>query len=891
MKVAIRHIHGHLVWSTAGTVWAFWRIQPIGSRYAAALEREEILSRVTSLVRSLEGTARLYSLCASVDPGEVALRIKEGVDTDRYQGAAQTAHATLTMLQGREMHRRTLWLAIPLTPGDRGAQLSVVANSAWAQVGQAVGEPTPPVSLDEVRSYRATAAQIEASFGGGLTIRRARPAEIVWIQEHAVHRGMREPLLLEAERSGLRGGRMVNNLLRSPSYADMGQVRLQEGGHSGAPAPARGLQSFFQRTVGSAFGRLWLEVETEEGTGYQAHMAITEIPKTVAAHSADVLAQLEQLWFPVDAVIDLNVIDGAKARQQISKKKRELIDQAEQWSAHPDGTPNTIYGAADELGEEESRLSLTSVEREVQSVTVLSVWGPDPRECDRRARELKSELAGVSYRLVRPRGSQERLMEFGLPGAGPAMRMREYTQYQLTEDWAMNGALTGGDIGDSTGPMLGISQDTGTVRPLLIDLASAPSRNASASLGVIGDLGSGKSVLLKLLTIGLVDRGDRAIVVDRTPLREWARFAHEAAPGRCQVIDAAEARLSLDPLRVLPPAMGEHAAFSYLTLQLGVAPMTVAGSVLNRAVKAAARSARPAMARVMEELEALSQEPGPRGQEATGVVDMLRIVSEAPLARLVFDESLPALSLSGDLDADLVVITTAGLTLPPKEALANPDILRAQPLEALIGRAVLYLIAAVARQVAFTDQKRFAALVMDECYWLTSSHEGHALVSEVVHDGRKHAAGVLLGGHDADDLGDETVRGLLSYRFVARTSDPVLAKKALAFLGQPTDDEQAVRMITSDLSPVGTPGREGEMLLRDVARQIGRIRVVIPWVPRIENGIGTNPSEDSERRRPVTKRPPAGPDRGATANSSRRLGRTRREARDPAAQPAEGVTR
>ncbi|MFB7674100.1 ATP-binding protein [Kitasatospora purpeofusca] len=870
MRVPIRHIHGHLVWSTSGTVWAMWRLQPIGSRYAPALEREEILTRVTSLVRSMEGTARVYSLCATVDPGEVALRMTEGVDTQRFPAAAETAHATLELLQGAEMHRRTLWLALPLRVGDRGTQLAAVAGSAWAQLGESVGEPAPPVSREEVRAYKAAAAQVEAGFGGGLTMRRAKPAEIVWIHEHSVRRGMGEPLLLEAERSGLRGGRMLNGVLRSPSYADLGQVRLQEGGQSTSPAVVRGVRSLLNRVVGAAFNRLWLEVETEEGFGYQSHLALTEIPRRVAARSADVLAQLEQLDYPVDAVIDLNIIDGAKARQQIAKKKRELIDQAEQWSAHPEGTPNSIFGSADELGEEEALLGANSVEREVQSVTVLSVWGSDPRECDRRARDLKAQLAGVNYKVVRPRGSQARLFAFGLPGGAPTGRLREYTQYQLSEDWAMSGALTGGDIGDTMGPMVGISRDTGTWRPLLVDLAGAVLRNVSASLGVIGDLGSGKSVLLKMLTIGLVDRGHRAIVVDRTPLREWGLFAREAAPGRCQVMDAAEAKVSLDPLRVLPPGQGEHAAFSYLTLQLGIGPMTVAGAVLDRAVKAAARSARPAMARVMEELEVLAAEEGPRGQEALGVLDMLRIVSDAPLARLVFDESLPALSLSGDLDADLVVITTAGLKLPPKEALGNPEVLRAQPLEALIGRAVLYLIAAVARQVAFTDQKRFCALVFDECYWLTTSHEGHSLVSEVVHDGRKHRAAVMLGGHDRDDLGDETVRGLLSYRFLARTSDRELARKGLAFLGLSGDDEQAVRLVTSGLSPAGVVGREGEMLLRDSARQVGRVQVVIPPVERVQAGISTTPS-DAPARRPADKRAPAGPGRRATgARAARR---------------------
>lgn len=392
--------------------------------------------------------------------------------------------------------------------------------------------------------------------------------------------------------------------------------------------------------------------------------------------------------------------------------------------------------------------------------------------------------------------------------------------------------------------MVGVDLDCGTIRPVLLNIADAPQRNASASVGIVGDLGAGKSVLEKLLASAVVDRGGRAIVIDRTPIREWARFAASAAAGRCQIIDAAKAELSIDPLRVFGGSVGAHYALSYLTLQLGVGPMSAAGSVLHHAVEEAAASASPSMAAVLEHLQALADFATSTRQDAAATMaDLLRIVASNPLASMVFDPDLPPVTLAGDLGADMVVVTTTGLTLPPKEAFANIDVLRQQPLEALIGRAVLYLIAAIARQSAFTDPGRFCTVAMDECYWLTSSAEGSALVREILHDGRKHGAGCILGAHDESELGQDA--GLLAYKVLARTSDQQRARRGLAFLGLDDESEGLIRLVTTGLSPVGQPDRDGEMLLRDPRMQVGRIKVHVPPVPRIQQAIFTTPGTTS----------------------------------------------
>jgi hypothetical protein len=62
------------------------------------------------------------------------------------------------------------------------------------------------------------------------------------------------------------------------------------------------------------------------------------------------------------------------------------------------------------------------------------------------------------------------------------------------------------------------------------------------------------------------------------------------------------------------------------------------------------------------------------------------------------------------LHGDFIVFHTAGLPLPKKEMFASEYHMARQPLEALIGRAVLYVIAAIAREVAFADPAQFCGV-------------------------------------------------------------------------------------------------------------------------------------------------------------------------------------
>ncbi|CAM5523472.1 hypothetical protein STENM223S_02841 [Streptomyces tendae] len=272
--------------------------------------------------------------------------------------------------------------------------------------------------------------------------------------------------------------------------------------------------------------------------------------------------------------------------------------------------------------------------------------------------------------------------------------------------------------------------------------------------------------------------------------------------------------------------------------------MSTSGEVLHHAVERTAAGETPSMQRVVGVLEEMAgAEAGRRQDAAATLAGLIRVVASSPLARMVFDPTLPPVRLDASSASDMIVITTAGLKLPPKAAFDNPEVLHQQPLEALIGRAVLYLIAGLARQTAFEDPQRFTAVVLDELYWLTSSAEGTALVHEILHDGRKHGAGLIAGSHDAEELGPD--RGLMAYRALARTTDRARARRGLEFIGLNPDEEELVRLVTAGLSPVGHQGREGEFLLTCPRQNTGRVKTVIPRIARITTSITTTPGHRS----------------------------------------------
>ncbi|EUA17300.1 AAA-like domain protein [Mycobacterium xenopi 3993] len=110
--------------------------------------------------------------------------------------------------------------------------------------------------------------------------------------------------------------------------------------------------------------------------------------------------------------------------------------------------------------------------------------------------------------------------------------------------------ITAAKIGDDSGPIIGYNRMSGFNEPVHFDLLGVTEKNKSASYALVGDLGSGKSVLLKILGWVVVDLAGQAFAIDRSRMGEYVPVA--ASVRGSVVIDPTNPQYTLDLLRVIP---------------------------------------------------------------------------------------------------------------------------------------------------------------------------------------------------------------------------------------------------------------------------------------------------------------------------------------------------
>jgi AAA-like domain len=865
-----RAIVGHLAWTHDGTVWAIWHVDPVAYRYATTIDKVTFARTAANLLRSLRGEPLLLSLCGPVSAADVATRATGDIDPARHRLHTEITDAYHGLLDDIDTRERSYWLALPLPHPSGLEAAAAVLGAAGTRVSRSFGLTPPPPNLAEVRRRVAQADKVVRAVPGML--RPATPDEILWIHRRAARRGTpTEPTLASvagrtrAQARPTAGGKR----LLSRRFASLGEVHFDEGGRvpTGADTDRPTLR---QRLTGgsggegrrgrSPFGHRFLKVTTPDGgESYQAFLTLADIPDEWAFPGGEWLAALhEDAPFPIDWAIRARILPGRDASIRIGRKRRQLADQLGEFepgdNEDPDLTdalPGWVTTGQTQLAHEQAALDANSAEVEYEATIVLGVWGDSWEECEDRAEQLRAAFSDDMV-AVRPTGDQLGCYAAMLPAVAAPRVVGDYSQYLLADDLAKTMPFAGSRIGDGTGQVLGITVDAGVTTPIQLNLADWPRRDVSASLGLFAELGAGKSVTLKKILADVGAAGGRTIGWDRTRTREQVVFLRAVfGDDQVQVADLGDPTgFSMDPLRMLSGPAAVAAAETFLSQLLDIAATSDRGTVLAEALEAVAARADRSMAAVVDELAAR----GAQLAVAAELARQLRAAARRPGSAIVFDPALPPL----DLRTPHIVFATSGVAVPKRHELESDRSLATLPFAALLGRAVLTLTAVVARAIAFAD-RRFVLVHADECYWLTREGEGspgYDTVLELIRDGRKNNAGILLAGHDPDDTGSATLLGLLSAVFAGRQRNPALAARYVAALGV-TDTATAdhlTKVITDGLSPLThtdrdtgdpsvEPGREGEFVAR-IHNQLGRMKILIPPVPRIAEAIRTTPQQD-----------------------------------------------
>ncbi|MFE4515391.1 ATP-binding protein [Kitasatospora sp. NPDC056783] len=849
MRLPVRHLSGHLLWTTNATVWAVWRVAEENYTHASRATKRARLDALESLIKALRGEALLLSLCPSVDAASVVRRMTAGVDLDHSPEYVDISLRVLQDLEDLELSGRADFLAIPLPHLDLKQTARAILSSAQVEVMTSLGLPVAPVAVKEEKARVEQARRLSASWPAGIKLRPATEAEVLWIYGHSARRGISEPFLPEeGSRRGVRG--------RGRTLAAHTQVVLDEGGRSDRDGAG----------VSNPFRRRYLKATTEHGDSYQAFTVLSEMPESFIFPGSEYLAALDDFSFPVDWAVRMHVEPGSKAEPRSRRQARELANQRGEYDGETAGVPASLDKASASLDEYRDRLTSSSTEVEIRASVAICVWGQSPEEANERVTLLQHHFGGNEYTLARPVGDQVALFHAMLPGTKTPRPLLDYTQYMLARDFAMAMPFCGQGLGDDAGSLFALQLSGGGVRPVLADFSHGPRVNASASAAFVGELGSGKSFAMKAAMHSILTTGrrvghkssrGRALVIDRTPQQEWARFAL-ACPGSTQIVTVDEnAGLSLDPLRVFRGPRAARYTESFLTPLLDIASMSVEGITLADAIEATRTGPAPSMSALIDTLvlRARTADPDEPNDDAiraaaSELVRKLRALGKKDLGRVVFDPSLPVVQIS---NADSIVFSVDRLGLPSREDLAEHR-LKSLEVEKRFGWRLMYLITALCREVAFSNPAEFCGVFLDECWWLTASAEGTGLLLEIIADGRKHNAGALIGSHDPYDIGPrneigDKIRALLSHIFVFRHRAKNLARRCLEFLDLDPDDVEMVKLITENLSPLNLSDEErlvraGECLYRDLRKRIGAMKVLAPADEGAAEAIHTTPGQE-----------------------------------------------
>jgi hypothetical protein len=823
-----RDVRGHIIFGRDGTTCALYRI--VGPTYRHLPQKAKIAwhNRVVAALLNLPGDSMILGVTRPLEARAVAAAMVAGVDLAAHPRWAETARDTLEVLDRASIPTRAHYLAVCL-PEPKGInRLAVAKSAAVASFNQALGVPASQVSRRQVRVARDMAADVAKPLADWLGTERVIPAgtdEIEWLYARAALRGLPgEPALSEFASE--------ETVLTPARLAALADVPLVEGG-----SKDDGVAAHLRRFV---------RADSERGSSYQTIAAFSHVPPRFAFPDGrgELFAVLEGSELPVDWCMHIHPTANAEARSSMTTQIRRLAGQGAEYARDPAGLPDTIPEAIEDLRAVIARLNASPSSPECRGSILVALSADSPALLEERMTRLRALLEASEYVMPRPVGHQSALWMAMLPGAAPPALLGDYAQFGLLDYFVGLAPFTGTALGDPTGAVLGLNMSGGT--PVLFSAATGPNMPKpfgpkSGCIQIAGLLGGGKSLTAKRIVVDTISMGGRVTLVDRTPMGEWVRMA---APlhgdgHTSQVIDllGADTDVSFDPLEVFraEPRDAERYGTGFLSMLTGIDPTSPEGVVLGEAVRVVVEE-EGRLGDVVEQLELAGSGDSAFALAARAMALRVEAFTRGPLAHLVFGDGAPV-----DLHADYTVFKATNLSLPRAEALRDRRQLTA---EHIFNQALLYLVTAVARHVAFSERDRFHLVVQDEGYVMTSTPQGLELLEILLRDGRKHAAALMFISHSPDDLPVELQR-LVRIRLLFRMDDEA-AIEGLRWMGlEPSAENRALIAESAR--------RVGQCLFRDLEGRVGMLQVLPFATPELAAAADTSLTNAKAEARAATQ--------------------------------------
>lgn len=856
MRNPISSIYRNLLITQEGVVWAVWRLQGVPYGLAPYKAKDAYLRAHIAFARSLHGEALLLGLCASTAPSEIAERMIEGINLETHKQLADETLARLDQLESGafgdlDEAQRIHYLAVPLSNSGLNA-LSAPLGAAVDGVKDVLGLPRARPALSNLEARLEQAERIRSSLPSAFGAREASFGDLEFIFARAITRGAltcyaphETPLSADSTRI-------------APA-AVLPTAVLDEGARTDAiPEGESGWKKIRQVAAYDPMKHRVLKVWGSEAVpSYQCLCAVAGMPAgELGFPGMEWLGNLDHIARGVDWAQRLQIVSNEAAQKANTRVLNELEDQVEQRSAGGSTSARQVGMAELLMSAREYAEEIVSDKNEVEVrvTTIFAMCGPSEETAIQRAEALEAAFKSLEFKLIREPGQQESLWRGMLPGLSSKPVIQSLQETAPAKSWAQAMPLINHGLGDENGMVF--AETAGKIAHL--DEEATKHLNTSLSVAVCGELGAGKSVTLKTLTLGMLMRNRRAqaVAIDRSHTHEWAT-ALKQDDSFAAIQCGLGAEISLDPLRILPPNEATDIAQTFLTVLLNIHPTSDEGALLAEVLEPKYREEMglTSLRSVMEHLEVRED------RLSRALAKRVATFAKRSSAAAVFNPALPVL----DLTLQRIVFLTSSLELPAQDELDNPRRFDQMSIAKIYGRAMYALIMSLVKRVCFADERIPGVFVADEVHALNLSPECSQLLELFIRDSRKHNAWALFGSHDAEnDFGGPTQRALIGMRIIQRHSDPDLARKALEWMGFDSDKDDFDELVelVQGFSPKPKPGQEinlqrvGEALIRDFRGQVGVGRILAPASADLYQRVMTTPPPDEERIKNTARKKP-----------------------------------
>lgn len=568
----------------------------------------------------------------------------------------------------------------------------------------------------------------------------------------------------------------------------------------------------------------------------------------------------DQLGFPVEWIGTFDLIPGVEARQKVNRRLRRIRDQQGHYRAHGEEVPLDLDRKGDHalLIEDQMTDGNEVIAARAYGWARIAVTGRTREECLDRVRQVRELYRRMQIVVEHPyavtsMGSQYNLLREFIPGE--PLSTNAFRRDLTLPILAAGLPTVAARVGDRQGPYIGYTSGTSRYAVMFDSHYALESQGASGLVPIVGGLGAGKSGLLSFLASEGARRNILTTVLDPSgPMAKLALLPEFR--GRAKVIDLLRAPAgTLNPFSViesprvenhvgdgdgyqmaLASAEADRAELAMDIIQMLLPPQEIEQHGVVPAIQQAIWDT-PAVP--TSNLQMVIDNLRKQGTDtATMVANYLRNSAKMPQSQLFFGSTDTDDGMIADSSAALLIITMAGLDLPPSGSDRRYWSGSQRMSVPLLHLANHY----VTRRVYGQPMHLRKIVVFDEVGQMGEWGSGKALFNRLAKDSRKWNVAVFPSSQDPKDVLSLDIANKNSGCFVGRIEDAEVARDALKLLRAPLNS--GFESIIAGLSPFTQGGsrnlRPRDFVFRDVHGQIERVTIDMAHIPGLLDAIDTD---------------------------------------------------